>query len=396
MTFESTDAAPVIAAAAASDPDRWRRARGATRVQFAALGFMAGAWGVHVPSVKAAYALNDIELSGVLFAAAAGAVLSLFGAGRVIARMGARRTAMVAAIAMGSLLAAVLGWPDLALLLPAMVLFGAAMSLFDVAINAEGTALESLVGRAIMSNLHAMFSVGAMAGAASTGVLLRIGIAPLVQLAGIGLVVAGIAAWAARAMLDAHPVDDGTGPGAHFAWPRGLLLAIGLMIFAGMSAEGAMYDWCVLYLKQELGTTQHAAAIGYAAFTGAMAAARFAGDAARARWREPKLLQASAGLAAVAMTIVLLSAHPLVAIAGYALVGIGLAPVVPILFNAATHVPGPSRAAAIAAVSSVGYAGFMIGPPLIGSIAQGVSLTAAMFVVVVAAALLAFGARRLP
>jgi MFS family permease len=92
--------------------------------------------------------------------------------------------------------------------------------------------------------------------------------------------------------------------------------------------------------------------------------------------------------------VVLLSGDPVLSIVGYALIGAGLAPVVPILFNAATRVPGTSRAAAIAAVSSIGYSGFMIGPPLIGGIAQSVSLTAAMFVVVVAAGLLAVGARK--
>ena len=106
------------------------------------------------------------------------------------------------------------------------------------------------------------------------------------------------------------------------------------------------------------------------------------------------LLRGGAALAALSMAVVLWSGHPALSIVGYALIGAGLAPVVPILYNAATRVPGTSRAAAIAAVSSIGYAGFMTGPPLIGGIAQAVSLTAAMFVVVVAAGLLAIGARK--
>ena len=173
-----------------------------------------------------------------------------------------------------------------------------------------------------------------------------------------------------------------------------MLLVIGLMIFAGMSAEGVMYDWCVLYLKQEVHLSQDVAAMGYAAFTAAMAVARFGGDALRARYSEQDLLRASAGLSAAAMAVVLASGNAVVSIVGYALVGAGLAPVVPILFNAATRVPGTSRAAAIAAVSSIGYSGFMIGPPLIGGLAQAFSLTAAMWVVVLASALLAIGARK--
>jgi len=150
----------------------------------------------------------------------------------------------------------------------------------------------------------------------------------------------------------------------------------------------------VLYLKQEVHLSQDVAAMGYAAFTAAMAVARFGGDALRARCSERNLLRASAGLSAAAMAVVLASGNAVVSIVGYALVGAGLAPVVPILFNAATRVPGTSRAAAIAAVSSIGYSGFMIGPPLIGGLAQAFSLTAAMWVVVLASVLLAIGARK--
>jgi fucose permease len=395
MTVEVTDA--TLHACARAEPCDARTlslAVWATRLQFGALGILGGAWGVHIPSVKARYALGEAMLSTVLLAAATGAVISLFAAGRLIGRLGARSACALAAAVMGATLALALVWGTLWLLLPAMLLFGMAMSLFDVAINTEGTALESLSGRTVMSNLHAMFSVGAMAGAALTGALLRAGVDPRVQLAAIGITTAVVVAIAARRMLEAHPAPAGDLPQRHFAWPRGMLLAIGLMIFTGMTAEGVMYDWSVLYLKQEVRLGQDVAAMGYATFTAAMAAARFGGDALRARYSERTLLRASASLSAVAMAVVLASGDAVVSIVGYALVGAGLAPVVPILFNAATRVPGTSRAAAIAAVSSLGYLGFMIGPPLIGALAQGLSLTAAMWVVVLAAALLAIGARK--
>jgi fucose permease len=163
-----------------------------------------------------------------------------------------------------------------------------------------------------------------------------------------------------------------------------------------MTAEGVMYDWCVLYLKQDVGMPQAQAALGYATFSGAMALARFGGDLLRSRYSERALLRFGATISAVAMAIVLISANPLVAFVGFALVGTGLAPVAPILFNAATRVPGVSRAAAIASVTSIGYSGFMIGPPLIGSIATATSLTMALFVVVLASGLLAYGARFVP
>ncbi|WP_338414615.1 MFS transporter [uncultured Sphaerotilus sp.] len=388
-----------MTAAVETTPDtaRLSRARTAVRWQFGALGVLGGAWGAHVPSLKSHYALDEATLSLVLLSAALGAVASLFFAGRVVGQIGVRRTVQIGVVVMGTVLALVLQWPGLWAVLPTMVLFGAAMSCFDVSINAEGTVLESLSGRAVMSNLHGSFSVGAMTGAALVAGLLRLAVPPAWQLAGIGLGAAALVMLTSGGLLDTHPAEAGEdGERAHFAWPRGMLLVIGLLIFTGMTAEGVMYDWCVLYLKQEVGMPQAQAALGYASFCGAMALARFGGDALRARYSERRLLGGSASLSAVAMAIVLLSGQPVVSLIGYAFVGAGLAPVVPILFNAATRVPGVSRAAAIASVSSIGYSGFLIGPPLIGFIAQSVSLTAAMSVVVVGAVLLAVGARRVP
>ncbi len=364
-----------------------------------ALGVLAGTWGAHIPSVKARYALSEATLSLVLLAAAIGAVSSLFVAGRIVGRLGARKTAALATVLLCLMLGLVLEHSGLAALLPAMVVLGAAMSVLDVAINTEGSVLESLSGRAVMSNLHGMFSVGGMTGAAVVAYLLGAGVTPRVQLIGVCSVIAVVVVIAARGMLASHPASPGDEQGegkAHFAWPRGLLLVIGLLIFAGMTAEGVMVDWCVLYLKQDVGLPQAQAAVGYAVFSAAMASSRFAGDWLRNRYSERALLRSGATVAAVAMAVVLLSANATIAFIGFALVGIGLAPVAPILFNAATRVPGVSRAAAIASVTSIGYSGFMIGPPLIGSIATASSLTAALAVVVLAAGLLAFGARYVP
>ena len=395
--------AAVIAAAGAPALADINRARWATRVQFAALGLVAGTWGAHIPSVKLQHGLTEVTLSMVLLTAALGAISSLFFAGRVVAGLGVRRAAVAAGWTMCLMFALFLVVPGFWVLLPAAFLFGAGMSLFDVSINSEGSELES-ISTPIMSNLHGMFSLGAMAGAALAAAMLHAGIDPALQLGGVSAVLALLMLLAAQGMLPTHAAEaatstDGKGEGdkkAHFAWPRGLLLMIGLLIFAGMMAEGVMADWCVLYLKQELAMPQADAALGYAAFAGAMAASRFGGDALRARYSERAILFVGATLAAVAMAVVLLVAVPWVAMVGFALVGAGVAPVAPILFNAATRVPGVSRAAAIASVTSIGYSGFMVGPPLIGALAHATSLTAALSVVVVGATCLAVGARKVP
>lgn len=361
-----------------------------------ALGVLVGTWGAHIPSVKARYALSEAMLSLVLLAIAIGTVSSLFVAGRIVGRLGARKTTLVAASTMSLLLGVALEYPGVALLVPAMLVFGASASLFDVSINTEGSELESLAGRAIMSNLHGMFSVGGMAGAALASALLEIGVAPQLQLFGVGGSIAIASFIASHRLLDTHESSGEADGMAHFAWPKGLLLVIGMLVFAGMTAEGVMYDWSVLYLQQDVGMPQARAALGYAVFSAAMALSRFAGDPLRSRYSEQALLRFGATVAAVAMAVVLVSANAWVAFVGFALAGAGLAPVAPILFNAATRVPGVTRAAAIASVTSIGYSGFMIGPPLIGGIATATSLTMALGVVVLAAGLLAYGARYVP
>lgn len=379
---------------AAPAPSRLQRAVRASRVQFAALGMLAGAWGVHVPSAKAHFGLDEAELSGLLLVAAVGALLCLLFAGRLVAALGVRLAAQLTVISMASALALLLWLPSLPVALVVMLVFGASGSLFDMAINAEGTAIEVLSGRAVMSGLHGMFSLGGMAGAGLSALLLHWGLAPALQLSLFSLTVAGLACFSALGMLEAHPPSEGEE--VHFTWPRGPLLLIGLLILAGMTAEGVMYDWSVLYLKQELAQPQAFAALGYMSFSAAMAATRFAGDRLRERLPQATLLGGGAGLAAVSMAVVLMVGHPWVTLAGFALVGAGLATVVPILYNAATLVPGTSRAAAIAAASSIGYGGFMLGPPLIGAIAHASSLSWALGVLVVAAGTLALCARWVP
>ncbi len=378
----------------APSPRRLRQARWATRAQFAGLGAISGAWGVHVPSAKAHFAIDEAALAGLMLAGAIGALFALLMAGRLVARLGARDTAVIAIITIGASLAALLWLPAFGAGLVVMAVFGAGSSLFDMAINAEGTELESLSGRAVMSGLHGMFSLGGMAGAAVTAAMLHAGMAPEVQLPLLCAAVTALAAVAGRGMLPTHP--PAAPSQATFVWPRGKLLLVGLLILAGMTAEGVMYDWSVLYLKQELDQPQALAALGYTTFSAAMAATRFGGDWLRERVPSRRLLATGATIAALSMALVLLIGNIWVALAGFAFVGVGLATVVPILFNAATQVEGVSRAAAIAAASSIGYAGFMLGPPLIGAIAHASSLTWALGVLVLSAALLAIGARYVP
>jgi len=381
-------------AAARAPRSATSKARWATRAQFLNLGLVIGSWGVHIPSVKGRYALDERTLGLALLSMSVGSLLTLAIAGRVVGKLGARNTTVLAGWGFCLALALSLVLPAYLALLPLMVLFGASESVFDVAINAEGTTLEIMSGRAVMSGFHGMFSLGAMLGAALTAAMLQAGVPAAAQLGGVAAVVAVSIFVSSRGMLEAHP---STGDAqAHFAWPKGTLLLIGMLICFGMLAEGVMYNWSVLYVNQELHSSQERAALAYVAFAGATAAMRFAGDSVRARVSERTMLVAGPTIAAIAMLVVLLVATPWVAMLGFAVVGMGLATIVPILYNAATRVPGVSRAAAIASVSSIGYVGFMIGPPIIGAVAHATTLTIAMGTLIVACAILIVGARRVP
>jgi fucose permease len=363
----------------------------ALRVQFFVFGGLVAAWGVHVPTVKAHYGIGERALAVAMLAGGVGALIALSQVGRVIGRHGPRRVALVAGVLCTLCLALMLVSSHYAVLLWVLLCFGLSTSFFDVSINAEISEFERLRGRPLMSGFHALFSLGGMAGAAFVGALLAAGVPPMRQLAGIGLGAAAVIACASAAML---PMQGPPAAPSPRRMPRGVLLLMGLLGAMGLVAEGAMYDWSVLYLRQELRSDAATAALAYASFSGAMAAGRFGGDWVRARLAAVPLLQLSGGLGAVGMTLALAVSDPTLALIGFGLVGLGFANIVPVLFSAAAKVPGVTPAQGIATVSAVGFLGMMVGPPLIGVIAEARSLTLGLCVVVVFAVVLALAARR--
>jgi fucose permease len=369
-----------------------RAAAWATRANFFYSGFLFATWGVHVPTVREHYGLGEQALAMAMLAAGVGALAGLTQAGRAIGRLGAKPVTLASGLVVAACVAALLLTKDYTVLVATMVAFGIASGLLDVAINAEATELEHVTQRKLMSGFHGMFSLGGMAGAAAGSALLAAGVAPQAHLWGVALAGALALGGATALMLPFKP--EAGGESAGFSLPRGSLLLLGVLAALGLIAEGAMYDWSVLYMHRELGSPQQQAALAYASFSAAMAAARFGGDWVRQRIEPAGLMRWSAALSAAAMAATLLIGQPWVALVGFALVGVGMANVVPVLFSAAARVPGTTPAHGIAAVSSVGYLGFMVGPPLIGVVAQRSSLAMALSLVVMFAATLAVAARR--
>ncbi len=392
---------PLPATTAHTDP--LRRARHASHAAFLVFGVVVATLGVHVPSIRAHYRLDDGALSIALLAIAVGAVLCLVFAGRWIAAFGVRRVAAVAACVMAVALALLLHFDRFALLLVVMLLFGASVGLFDVAINTEGAFIERALQRKVMSTMHGMWSLGGMAGAALGAWWLERGVAPLTQMRGIAAGALLVALVAVACMLPAHvPGGHAGAPTARWsALPRAArrsLVTLGVLAVLGLLAEGAIYDWSTLYLQRERGAAPSLAAIGFACFSAAMAAGRFGGDWLRARVPAPRLLRATALLSAGAMALVLLSGrwpHTMAwALLGLSLLGLGLANVIPLLFVAASRVEGVSAASSIALVSSLGWVGMVVGPPLVGGVAEASSLGWALGLVVLSSLALAAAASR--
>jgi fucose permease len=385
------------------DPPQLRRARHAVHAAFFVFGVIVSALGVHVPSIRAHYRLDDGGLSIALLAVAVGAVLCLVFAGRWIAAFGVRRVAAVSACVMGVALALLMQFDRFALLLVVMLFFGASVGLFDVAINTEGTFIESALQRKVMSAMHGMWSLGGMAGAALGAWWLERQIAPLVQMrvVAVGAVVVALAAVACMLPTHVSPGEPGAAAARWSNLPRAArrtLITLGVLAVLGLLAEGAIYDWSTLYLQRERAAPPSLAAIGFACFSAAMAAGRFGGDWLRARVPVARLLRATALLSAAAMAVVLVSGMGsntvMWALLGLSLLGLGLANVIPLLFVAAARVEGVSAAAGIALVSSAGWVGVVIGPPLVGGVAQASSLAWALWLVVLSSLALAVAARR--
>jgi MFS family permease len=357
-----------------------RRARMAVALTFAANGFLFGSWAPRIPEVKHNLHLSSAALGVALLAPAVGAVLSMNLYGRASARYGSARVTRVGVVVYG-----VFAWlpglaGNLAMLWLTLMLWGQAIGGFDVAMNAQGVTVEHAYGRPVLSGFHAAWSLGSLTGAVLGGIGAGIGIPIAAQQAVLGaLVVVGVLL-AGRAYLPDPP---------HHAEPlaterrRGMpdmrLLLLGIAGLFALMSEGAVADWSGVLLRDDLHV--HAAQVGlaYAAFSTTMTAGRLVGDRvvlALGRTRSIAVLTVigAFGLAAG------LGINTFVAVVlGFALLGIGLSVMVPVLFSTAADgaAPGP----AIATVSTLGYTGFLVGPTTIGLIAQGTSVPTALWLV---------------
>ncbi len=281
-------------------------------------GMLYASWGVHVPTVRDKFQLSPGSLSIALLAVAVGSIVAMLTNGPWIGRVGTRRACLAGGIGMTICAALILVAPFYWLLLVVLALFGFSMATLDVAMNAEASAVEEALERPIMSSLHGMFSVGGMAGAAAGGAMLAHGMPPAAHLALASVVSLIVLLVSMPAVLPHVPhVDDvHGGRSSSNRWRSKALWALGSLALIALIAEGAMYDWATVYMRDVVLATPALSSAAYAAFTGGMAAGRFGGDVVRARFGAPQLIFASAALAFIGMVAALLLPNAVVTLRG--------------------------------------------------------------------------------
>jgi MFS family permease len=353
-------------------------------------GVAFGTWAARIPAVKAQTGLDEAGLGFALLGAAAGAVLTMVFGGALGSRFGTHVMTPLTMIACAAMMPVIGAAWDFASLALALLVFGISQGTMDVCMNANGIAVERAGAGPIMSRLHACWSIGAFLGALASAQVAGLGIAVFPQFSVVGAAIALAGVLLLFAMLP----DKHAEGGRHLRLPSGPLVLLGLLCLFGLMAEGSAMDWSGVYMQHTLDAPEGLAGLAVTAFAGSMALARLAGDRLAVSLGSRLLVVAGAALAAVGLGLALAVPVIPVAIAGFALMGFGLAAVVPTLFRAAGSQPGVPASVGIAAVSTMGYSGGLIGPPLIGSVAAATSLRTSLAIVLVLLAILALGARR--
>lgn len=340
---------------------------------FALNGALFGIWASRIPWVAGRHELGEGQLGLLLLLLAGGAILSFPLAGRAADRFGAapvtRRIAVAYVGALGLLaLAPTPMWAGVALFC-----FGATHGAMDVTMNAWGAEVERALGRPVMSSFHAMFSLGAGLGAASGFLAGSANLGLGAHVWGLTPVLLGLALWLARSPWPSTRSTE-RADRAGLPIPRGVLLLVGIVAFCTALGEGAMADWSAVLMTRLAGADDGVAALGYAVFSVAMVAMRLAGDGLVRRIGPVRMVRLSGALAASGAALVVGVATVPAMLAGFGLMGLGYAVVMPLAFSRAANDPGTPPGAALAQVSVLAYGGMLLGPPLIGGLAELTSL----------------------
>lgn len=357
--------------------DLSRVARLSVFYMFFAKGFVASAWVSRIPATQLRLGLSEGRFGLVLLAAALGVITTLAISGALVRRFGSRRVIFSANLLM-TIVLPLLAVVNSALFLAVMLfLLGVSMGGSDVANNTQAGAIERTLQRPVMSAFHGGFSLGFLAGAALGSAMAGWGVPPLGHFTLAAAIGGGIALALTPMLLQDAPAVA-SAPAAVLRLPPRATWLLGLVTSLAIIGETSVGDWSGIYLRDAAGARPSQQPLAVAAFSLSMTIGRLAGDALTAKLSRAVLLRNAGLVAAAGLSLAVAVPQPAFVIAGYAAVGLGLSVVVPLTFSAAARLPDLPTGAGLAGVATLGYVGFLIGPPLIGAVADLSSLRIAI------------------
>jgi MFS family permease len=340
--------------------------------------------------VQARAGIDTGVLGFLLLTIAGGAISAMPLSGWMAGRWGTRAVVVGSGLLFALMSAVLMNVGGLVPLFLAAYVFGASNGVLDVAMNANASEVEAARGIPTMSSFHGFYSLGGLIGAALGGLLIGAGLGD-----GRGALMVSVAIFAAVVACGGRLLAVPPAPHAtHFALPRGPALFLGLLALLCFAIEGALVDWSALLLKERTQVDAATAALGYSAFSVTMAACRFAGDRLVLRFG-PLRVMTVGGLGMFAgLMLAVTSTHFMLSALGFALIGLAAANVVPLIFAAAARMPGMSAGGGLATVATLGYAGLLMAPPLLGAIAAHTNIAVALGILSFSGIVIAANARR--
>lgn len=334
-------------------------------------GFLYASWTSRLPEIQRFFNIGNAQLGTLLFVLAIGALISMPFSGWLTTRLGSHRITQIAGLVFCALVMLITIYPDIRLVSVIFVFVGLASGAMDVAMNGQAVYVERLWNKPIMSSFHAVFSIGMALGAAAGALFAKYHF----QLQTHFMIVGGVGLlWLIFASIylikDEQSESKSTESESHFVLPTKAILPLGIIGFCGMTGEGSMADWSAIYMNKVLQQTEAFGAIAFGAFGVAMTIGRIFGDYFTLKLGKRKLLIIDSVLSVVGLGIVLSFSSEWLALGGFFLVGLGLSTVVPIVYSTAGNTEGVIPSVGIAMATTIGYAGFFVGPPTIGFLAD--------------------------
>jgi MFS family permease len=355
-----------------------RQVRIAVSALFFLTGFCFFSWATRIPDIQQKLHLSEGQLGGLLLALPIGSLLSMPVAGAVVGKYGSRQVLLVAGALYGLLLPTLGLANETWILFACLVAFGFCGNIANIAVNTQAVYVEEMYGRSVMASFHGLWSTGGLTGSLLAWGMQKWHVQPfqhfLISMVVVFLVLAFNINHVVR-----HDVKTSEEKQPLFVWPDKFLMILGIIAFCSMICEGAMFDWSGVYFRKVIHV--NIAVVGTNAFMSTMATFRFLADYLKLRFGVKRVLQLSGVLIAGGLLLAILMPHFYTAIAGFLMVGAGVSSVVPLVYSAAGKSNTMTPGMALAAVSTIGYLGFLFGPVLIGLVAQVSSLRASFFII---------------